>query len=51
MEVLAELLPQLTVMGQVPALVLPPTFQVQLTFPPVSEVLGVSPDAVDGPDE
>jgi hypothetical protein len=49
--VLAELLPQLTVIGQVPRVVVAPTFQVQLTFPAGSEVFGVRPAAVEVPEE
>ena len=47
----AELLPQLTVIGQVPRVVLAPTFQVQLTLPDASEVFGVKPAAVEVPEE
>ena len=45
-----EALPQVTVIGQVPGVVLAPTVQLQLTFPPASEVAGARPWAVDGPD-
>ena len=46
----AELVPQLTVMGQVPAVVRAPTVQVQLTPPDALDVFGLKPWALDGPD-
>ncbi len=41
---------QVTVTGQLPMVVLLPTFHVQDAAPPLFAVLGPSPAAVDGPD-
>jgi hypothetical protein len=41
---------QVTVTGHEPAVVLTPTFQLQLTSPAAFAVLGSRPAAVDGPD-
>ena len=48
--VLAETPAQVTVIGQLPRVVLTPTFHVQPTVPAPSLVAGLSPAAVDGPD-
>ena len=47
--VCAEVSPHLTVMGQLPGVVVAPTFHVQLTLPAPSDTLLPSPAAPEGP--